>query len=116
MVGFQAAYARRGVKLELGARLPVPHRVEPRAADARCCAAIRREHEMFGELRLVLALTDEQIAAMRDTRLVGTVKLRVSNIFDSGVCLRVELMEGCWTVKVKGAPDRGDGGSIEYLR
>jgi len=31
--------------------------------------------KMFGELRLVRALTDEQIAAMRDPRLVGTVKL-----------------------------------------
>jgi hypothetical protein len=29
----------------------------------------------FGELRLVRALTDEQIAAMRDPRLVGTVRL-----------------------------------------
>jgi hypothetical protein len=31
--------------------------------------------KMFGELRLVRALTDEQIAAMRDPRLAGTVKL-----------------------------------------
>ena len=30
---------------------------------------------MFGELPLVRALTDEQIAAMRDPRLVGTVRL-----------------------------------------
>ena len=30
---------------------------------------------MFGELRLVRALSDEQIAAMRDPRLVGTVRL-----------------------------------------
>ena len=30
---------------------------------------------MFGELRLVRALTDEQIAAMRAPGLVGTVKL-----------------------------------------
>ena len=30
---------------------------------------------MFGELRLVRALTDEQIAAMRDARLAGTAKL-----------------------------------------
>jgi len=30
---------------------------------------------MFGELRLVRALTDEQIAAMRDPGLAGTVKL-----------------------------------------
>ena len=31
--------------------------------------------KMFGELRLVRALTDEQIAAMRDPKLAGTVKL-----------------------------------------
>ena len=31
--------------------------------------------KMFGELRLVRALTDEQIAAMRDPKLIGTVKL-----------------------------------------
>ena len=31
---------------------------------------------MFGELRLVRALTDEQIAAMRDPRLAATTKLR----------------------------------------
>ncbi len=31
--------------------------------------------KMFGELRLVRALTDEQIAAMRDPPLIGAVKL-----------------------------------------
>jgi hypothetical protein len=31
--------------------------------------------KMFGELRLVRVPTDEQIAAMRDPKLVGTVKL-----------------------------------------
>src|SRR5437899_8253066 len=31
--------------------------------------------KMFGELRLVRALTDEQIAAMRDPALAGTVRL-----------------------------------------
>jgi hypothetical protein len=31
--------------------------------------------KMFGELRLVRALSDEQIAVMRDPRLAGTVKL-----------------------------------------
>ncbi len=31
--------------------------------------------KMFGELRLVRALSDEQIAAMRDPALAGTVKL-----------------------------------------
>jgi hypothetical protein len=31
--------------------------------------------KMFGELRLVRALTDEQIAAIRDPRFAGTVRL-----------------------------------------
>jgi len=31
--------------------------------------------KMFGELRLVRALTDEQIAAMRDPKLAATTKL-----------------------------------------
>ena len=31
--------------------------------------------KMFGELRLVRALTDEQIEAMRDPKLAGTVRL-----------------------------------------
>jgi hypothetical protein len=38
-------------------------------------AADEENTKMFGELHLVRALTDEQIAAMRDPRLVGTVKL-----------------------------------------
>src|SRR5260370_19902446 len=41
--------------------------------------------KMFGELRLVRALTDEQIAAMRDPRLVGTVKLpRIEDAVKAG--------------------------------
>ena len=59
-----------------GARLPVPHR---RRAASRRSRRPRRNYEenmkMFGELRLVRALTDEQIAAMRDPALAGTVKL-----------------------------------------
>src|ERR1700752_1169489 len=61
---------RHGVELELGAPLPVPHRVLPRAGDPRGRAALRRKREMLGELRLLRALTDEQIAAMRDPRFV----------------------------------------------
>src|SRR5271165_5566186 len=49
MLGFQAAYARRGIKARTrraaGARLPVPHLLEPRAGDPRGRAALRREHE-----------------------------------------------------------------------
>ena len=40
---------------------------------------------MFGELRLVRALTDEQIAAMRDPRLAATTKLpRVEDAVKAG--------------------------------
>jgi len=41
--------------------------------------------KMFGELRLVRALTDEQIAAMRDPRLAATTKLpRVEDAVKAG--------------------------------
>lgn len=79
MIEFQAAYARRGIALELGERLSLGyqfHIAESREAAMRAAAKYYEENmKMFGELRLVRALTDEQIAAMRDPRLVGTVKL-----------------------------------------
>ncbi len=79
MIGFQAAYARRGVKLELGERLALGyqfHIASSREQAIREAAPHYEENmKMFGELRLVRALTDEQIAAMRDPRLIGTVKL-----------------------------------------
>jgi hypothetical protein len=79
MLGFQAAYARRGIKLELGERLALGyqfHIASTREQAIREAAPHYEENmKMFGELRLVRALTDEQIAAMRDPRLVGTVKL-----------------------------------------
>jgi hypothetical protein len=50
--------------------------------------------KMFGELRLVRALTDEQIAAMRDPRLVGTVKLpRIEDAVKAGGFLAGRLEE-----------------------
>ena len=79
MLGFQAAYARRGVKLELGERLALGYQfhIAPSREQAIREAAPHYEEnmKMFGELRLVRALTDEQIAAMRNPRLAGTVKL-----------------------------------------
>jgi alkanesulfonate monooxygenase SsuD/methylene tetrahydromethanopterin reductase-like flavin-dependent oxidoreductase (luciferase family) len=81
MLGFQAAYARRGIKLELGERLALGyqfHIAESREQAIREAAPHYEESmKMFGELRLVRALTDEQIAAMRDPRLAGTVKLPI---------------------------------------
>ena len=79
MLGFQAAYARRGIKLELGERLALGyqfHIASSREQAIREAAPHYEENmKMFGELRLVRALTDEQIAAMRDPKLAGTVKL-----------------------------------------
>ena len=70
MIGFQAAYARRGIKLELGERLALGyqfHIASSREQAIREAAPHYEENmKMFGELRLVRALTDEQIAAMRD--------------------------------------------------
>ena len=79
MIGFQAAYARRGIKLELGERLALGfqfHIAKSREAGMREAAKHYEENmKMFGELRLVRALSDEQIAAMRDPKLAATTKL-----------------------------------------
>src|SRR5579871_472198 len=79
MKGFQAAYARRGIELAMGERLALGyqfHIASSREQAMREAAPHYEENmKMFGELRLVRALTDEQIAAMRDPALVDTVKL-----------------------------------------
>jgi alkanesulfonate monooxygenase SsuD/methylene tetrahydromethanopterin reductase-like flavin-dependent oxidoreductase (luciferase family) len=79
MIGFQAAYARRGIELGLGERLALGfqfHIAKSREDGMREAAKHYEENmKMFGELRLVRALTDEQIAAMRDPRLAATTKL-----------------------------------------
>ena len=79
MIGFQAAYARRGVKLELGERIGLGYQFHISSSREQAIREAAPHYEenmkMFGELRLVRALTDEQIAAMRDPALAGTVKL-----------------------------------------
>jgi alkanesulfonate monooxygenase SsuD/methylene tetrahydromethanopterin reductase-like flavin-dependent oxidoreductase (luciferase family) len=89
MKEFQAAYARRGIKLELGERLALGyqfHIAESREAAMRAAATAYEENmKMFGELRLVRAITDEQIAAMRDPRLVPGTKLpRIEDAVKAG--------------------------------
>jgi alkanesulfonate monooxygenase SsuD/methylene tetrahydromethanopterin reductase-like flavin-dependent oxidoreductase (luciferase family) len=79
MTEFRAAYQRRGIELKPGERLALGYQfciAESReAAIAKAGRFYEENMKMFGELRLVRALTDEQIAAMRDPRLVGTVRL-----------------------------------------
>jgi len=89
MIGFQAAYARRGIALELGERLALGfqfHIAKSREDGMSEAAKYYEENvKMFGELRLVRALTDEQIAAMRNPRLAATTQLpRVEDAVKAG--------------------------------
>ncbi len=89
MIGFQAAYARRGIKLELGERLALGfqfHIAKNREDGMREAAKHYEENmKMFGELRLVRALSDEQIAAMRDPKLAAATKLpRIEDAVKAG--------------------------------
>jgi alkanesulfonate monooxygenase SsuD/methylene tetrahydromethanopterin reductase-like flavin-dependent oxidoreductase (luciferase family) len=89
ILGFQAAYARRGVKLELGEKLALGfqfHIAKSREQGMREAAKHYEENmKMFGELRLVRALSDEQIAAMRDPKLAAATKLpRIEDAVKAG--------------------------------
>jgi alkanesulfonate monooxygenase SsuD/methylene tetrahydromethanopterin reductase-like flavin-dependent oxidoreductase (luciferase family) len=89
MRGFQAAYARRGTELAFGERLALGyqfHIAKNREQGMREAAKYYEENmKMFGELRLVRAITDEQIAAMRDPRLVPDTKLpRIEDAVKAG--------------------------------
>jgi alkanesulfonate monooxygenase SsuD/methylene tetrahydromethanopterin reductase-like flavin-dependent oxidoreductase (luciferase family) len=89
MEGFRAAYRRRGIELAPGERLSLGFQfyiAESREAAMKEAARYYEENmKMFGELRLVRAITDEQIAAMRDPRLVPNVKLpRIEDAVKAG--------------------------------
>lgn len=89
MEGFQAAYARRGIKLKPGEKLSLGfqcHIAESKEAAMRKAAPYYEENmKMFGELRLVRALSEEQIAAMRDPKLAATTKLpRIEDAVSAG--------------------------------
>ena len=67
-------------------RLPVLHGRQRRAGHARRAAKYYEENmKMFGELRLVRALTDEQIEIMRDPKRAPTAKLpRIEDAVKAG--------------------------------
>src|ERR1700761_27936 len=79
MVDFQAAHARIGKHVELGERLAIGFQfyiADSIEQGIRQAGKYYEENmKMFGELRLVKALTDEQIAAMRDPKLAVNTKL-----------------------------------------
>ena len=89
MVDFQAAYARIGRKLELGEKLAIGfqfHIADSVEAGIREAGKYYEENmKMFGELRLVRALTEQQIAAMRDPKLAVNTKLpRIEDAVKAG--------------------------------
>jgi alkanesulfonate monooxygenase SsuD/methylene tetrahydromethanopterin reductase-like flavin-dependent oxidoreductase (luciferase family) len=72
MVDFQAAYARAGKHIELGERMALGFQfylADSVEQGQRIAGKYYEENmKMFGELRLVRALTDEQIEIMRDPK------------------------------------------------
>jgi hypothetical protein len=73
---------RRGVSTARGHQ---SHIASSREQAVREAAPYYEENtKMFGELHLVRALTDEQIAAMRDPRLVGLDPGRAAAVRQSG--------------------------------
>jgi hypothetical protein len=89
MTEFRAAYQRRGIELQPGERIALGYQfciAENReAAMAKAGRFYEENMKMFGELRLVRAITEEQIAAMRDPRLVPNTKLpRIEDAVKAG--------------------------------
>jgi alkanesulfonate monooxygenase SsuD/methylene tetrahydromethanopterin reductase-like flavin-dependent oxidoreductase (luciferase family) len=89
MIDFQAAHARIGKHVELGERLAIGFQffiADSIEAGIREAGKYYEENmKMFGELRLVKALTDEQIAAMRDPKLAVNTKLpRIEDAVKAG--------------------------------
>jgi len=106
---WQAAHERIGMNLELGERMAVGfqfHIAKSKEAGMKEAAGYYEENmKMFGELRLVRALTDEQIEAMRDPRLVPTLKLpRIEDAVNAGGFLTGsadEIIEHLKTLEAK---------------
>jgi len=89
VLGWQEAHARRGQHLELGERLCFGfhfYLAKNREQGIREAAKYYEENmKMFGELRLVRALTDEQIEIMRDPKRALTAKLpRIEDAIANG--------------------------------
>jgi len=89
VLGWQEAHERRGQHLEPGERLCFGfhfYLAKNREQGIRDAAKFYEENmKMFGELRLVRALTDEQIEIMRDPKRAPTAKLpRIEDAIANG--------------------------------
>ena len=89
VMAWQAAHARIGKRIELGERLAFGFHffiADSREAGIREAGKYYEENmKMFGELRLVRALTDEQIEIMRDPQRAPMAKLpRIEDAVNAG--------------------------------
>ena len=89
VLGFRDAYGRAGVELEAGEKLSIGfhyHIADTQEKAMREVAGMYEENlKMFGPLRLVRALSDEQIEVMSDAKLAPTADLpRVEDAVESG--------------------------------
>ncbi len=89
VLGWQEAHAKVGKHIELGERLCFGfhfYMADSKADGIHRAAKYYEENmKMFGELRLVRALTDEQIEIMRDPRRAPTAKLpRIEDAVNAG--------------------------------
>jgi len=89
VLAWQEAHEKRGIQLELGERLCFGFHfyiAESREAGIRAAGKYYEENmKMFGELRLVRALSEEQIEIMRDPRRAPTAKLpRIEDAIKAG--------------------------------
>src|SRR6266581_715067 len=89
VLGWQEAHKKQGIELELGERLCFGFHffiAESREAGIRAAGKYYEENmKMFGELRLVRALSDEQIVIMRDPQRAPAAKLpRIEDAINAG--------------------------------
>ena len=89
VLAWQEAHARKGIQLELGERLCFGFHFFIADSEEEGIREAGKYYEenmkMFGELRLVRALTDDQIAIMRDPKKAPTAKLpRIEDAIKSG--------------------------------
>ncbi|MFV0297896.1 MAG: LLM class flavin-dependent oxidoreductase, partial [Hyphomicrobiaceae bacterium] len=87
--GFRAAYKKRGIDLVPGERMSIGYQFHISSSREQAMKEAGRYYEenmkMFGELRLSRAITEEQIAAMRDPSLVANTKLpRIEDAVNAG--------------------------------
>ena len=89
VLGWQEAHAKMGKHIELGERLCFGFHFYMGKSKADGIERARKYYEenmkMFGELRLVRAMTDEQVEIMRDPKRAPTAKLpRIEDAVNAG--------------------------------